>query len=190
MHVGLFFGSFNPIHVGHLILAQTALNDTPVDRVWFVVSPQNPFKEKKNLLAEVDRLRLVELAVGDRPELLASNVEFALPKPSYTIDTLTHLRDRYRSYTFSLIMGQDNLQYLHKWKNPEAILKYYDLYVYPRQGAAASPYDSHARVQFFEAPLLNISASYIRGLIQSGKSYRYVVPDAVYDHIQKKGLYL
>ncbi len=189
MKVGLYFGSFNPIHVGHLILAQTALNESKLDAVWFIVSPQNPFKQKKNLLSEFDRFRMVELALEDHPQLQASNVEFSLPKPSYTIDTLTHLRDRYKSYEFALIMGQDNLQHFHKWKNYESIIKYYPLYVYPRADAEASQFDDHPNVRFFEAPLLNISASYIRKVIQADHSVRYMVVPKVFDYLEKEGLY-
>ena len=180
MNIGLFFGSFNPIHSGHLILAQTALNETPLDYVWFVVSPQNPFKQKKNLISEYNRIRMAELAVEDHPRMLASNVEFSLPKPSYTIDTLTHLREVYDTYSFSIIMGQDNLQHLHKWKNHEALVKYYPIYVYPRIGVQPSPFDDHPNVRLFEAPLLNISATYIRETIRAGKSVRFMVPDPVF----------
>ena len=190
MNIGLFFGSFNPIHTGHLILAQTALNDTDLDRIWFVVSPQNPLKQKKNLISEFDRLTMVELAVEWNKDFHASNVEFALPRPSYTIDTLTMLADKYRSYHFSLIMGEDNLQYLHKWKNHEAILNYYTIYLYPRVDTPPSPLDAHPSIQRFEAPLLNISATYIRETLQAGKSIRYLVPQAVEEYILWKGLYV
>ncbi|MCI4667627.1 MAG: nicotinate-nucleotide adenylyltransferase [Bacteroidia bacterium] len=189
MKVGLFFGSFNPVHVGHLILAQTALNQTELDKVWFIISPQNPFKEKKNLLAEYDRLRMAELAIGDHLDIQASNVEFSLPQPSYTIDTLTHLRDRYSNYEFSLIMGQDNLQYLDRWKNYEAITKYYQIYVYPRIEAGPSPFDEHPNVHFFEAPLLNISASYLRKLVKEGKAITYMVDKEVENYIEKNALF-
>lgn len=190
MKIGLFFGSFNPIHMGHMILAQTALNETDLDRIWFVVSPQNPFKQKKNLVPEFDRLTMVELAVEWNKDFHASSVEFALPKPSYTIDTLTLLADKYRSYEFALIMGEDNLQYLHKWKNHEAILNHYTIYLYPRIDKGPSPLDDHPAIHRFEAPLLNISATYIRATLQAGKSIRYLVPQAVEDYILGKGLYV
>ena len=154
-----------------------------------VVSPQNPFKVKKNLLPEYERLRMVELATEGNDQLMASNVEFSLPQPSYTIDTLTHLRDRYRSYEFSIIMGQDNLQYLHKWKNHEALLKHYPLLVYPRPGTPPSPFDEHPQVHSFEAPLLDISASYIREQLRSNQSIRYMVPGPVYTYIEEEGLF-
>ncbi|RMG22004.1 MAG: nicotinate-nucleotide adenylyltransferase [Bacteroidetes bacterium] len=191
MKIGLFFGTFNPIHTGHLILAQTALNETFLEYVWFLVSPQNPFKQKKNLLSEYDRLRMVELAIEDHDQLRASNVEFTLPKPSYTIDTLTHLRERYPSYEFSIIMGEDNLQHFHKWKNYEAILKYYPIYIYPRGGAGAAlpQVAEHPHIRRFEAPLLQLSATYLRACIRAGKSVRYMLPEPVREYIEIRGLY-
>lgn len=189
MQVGLFFGSFNPIHNGHLILAQTALNETALDAIWFVVSPQNPFKQKKNLLPAYDRLKMVELALGDHPSMMGSNVEFSLPKPSYTIDTLTHLRERYQSYSFALIMGQDNLQHFHKWKNHEAILKYYPIYVYPRPGADSGMFEAQEAVSLFEAPLLDISATYIRQTVRQEKSIRFLTPEPVVEYIQRNRLF-
>ncbi len=189
MKIGLFFGSFNPIHTGHLILAQTALNLTDLDRVWLVVSPQNPFKDKKNLLPEYDRFRMAELALEGNEHMLASNVEFSLPKPSYTIDTLTHLSERYKTYTFSLIMGADNLQHFHKWKNHEAILKYYQLYIYPRSQAEPGPLADHPHVRTFEAPMLDISATYIRETVRQKGSVRYMVPEAVFGYLEENGLF-
>ncbi|MDP5169411.1 MAG: nicotinate (nicotinamide) nucleotide adenylyltransferase [Bacteroidia bacterium] len=187
--IGLFFGSFNPIHIGHLILAQTALNLTDLDKVWFVVSPQNPFKEKKNLLPEYDRMRMADLVLDGNHDILPSNVEFSLPKPSYTIDTLTHLSERYKSYEFSLIMGEDNLQHFHKWKNHEAILKYYRIFVYPRVDCEPSELANHPNVHKFEAPLLNISATYIRETVKSGGSVRYMVPEEAYAYIEQNALF-
>jgi nicotinate-nucleotide adenylyltransferase len=186
MHIGLFFGSFNPVHVGHLIIAEAALNHTGIDRLWMIVSPQNPFKKKANLLSEYNRLRMAELGIGDNIRMQASNIEFHLPKPSYTIDTLTYLRDKYPDYTFSLIMGQDNLLYFHKWKNYEAILKYYKVFVYPRgNDTPETELDDHPNVSFFKAPLLDISATYIRETIRSDKSIRYLVPEAVREYLEE-----
>ncbi len=192
MKIGLFFGSFNPIHTGHLIIAETALAEASLDRVWFMVSPQNPFKEKRTLLPEYDRLKMTELGIGENHRLAASNIEFGLPKPSYTIDTLTHLFDKYRSYQFSIIMGEDNLLHLHKWKNYQAILNHYTLFVYPRK--ADVPIDSelrnHPNVRYFEAPLLDISATYLRTRVQSHKSIRYLTPDPVVKYIEDRRLFL
>ncbi|TAE51301.1 MAG: nicotinate-nucleotide adenylyltransferase [Bacteroidetes bacterium] len=189
MTIGLYFGSFNPIHTGHLIIAQTALNEARLDYVWLIVSPHNPLKPKKNLLSEYDRFRMAELALEGNDRILASNVEFSLSKPSFTIDTLTHLRDTYRSYEFALIMGQDNLQQLPRWKNYEAILKYYPIHVYPRPGTAPSELDTHPNVHFFQAPLLDISATHIRDQIRAGKSVRYLVPEATWAYLDREGLY-
>ncbi len=191
MKIGLFFGSFNPIHQGHLIIAESALDDVKLDRVWFVVSPQNPFKEKKNLLSEYERLRLVEMAIEGNHRLYASNVEFRLPQPSFTIDTLTHLFDAYKSYTFSLIMGEDNLLQLKKWKNAEAILNNYQIYVYPRTGSAIdSDLKTHPNVHYFEAPMLDISATLIRHRLKEKKSIKYLMPEKVEEFIVNKGLYI
>lgn len=190
MHIGLFFGSFNPIHVGHLIIAQAALNTTDIERLWMIVSPQNPFKKKANLLSEYNRLRMAELGIGDNIHMQASNIEFRLPKPSYTIDTLTFLRDKYPTYEFSLIMGQDNLVHLHKWKNYEAILKHYKIYVYPRGAdTPKTELDDHPNVSFFKAPLLDISATHIRETIRDEKSVRYLVPEAVLEYLEEVRAY-
>lgn len=189
MHIGLFFGSFNPLHVGHLIIAQAAVNETALDKVWMVVSPQNPFKKKASLLGEYDRFRMVELAVEANPQIDASNVEFMLPKPSYTIDTLTHLKEKYPSYTFSLIMGEDNLVHLHKWKNFEALLKYYQIFCYPRLGSEGGFFEKYPQVTRFEMPYLDISATRIRKMIKAGKSVRYMVPEPAFDYLERNRLY-
>ncbi|MEM7512018.1 MAG: nicotinate (nicotinamide) nucleotide adenylyltransferase [Bacteroidota bacterium] len=189
LSVGLYFGSFNPIHTGHLIIAQHALDQAEFDYVWFVISPQNPFKQKKNLLPEYERLKMVELAIEGNNKMMASNVEFRLPKPSYTIDTLTHLADTYKTYSFSLIMGQDNLTHFHKWKNYESILKHYSIWVYPRPGYVAGEIDAHENIHIFEAPLLDISATYIRQRLKENKSVRYLVPDAVHEYLEVENLY-
>jgi nicotinate-nucleotide adenylyltransferase len=189
MKVGLFFGSFNPIHVGHLIIAESALNETDLDRIWLVVSPQNPLKNKANLLGEYDRYRMVELALGDHRDIEASNFEFTLPKPSYTIDTLQKLKETYPSYDFSLIMGEDNLDHLHKWKDFQEILHGWPIYCYPRSGSDGSGFAKYPRVQRFELPLLDISATYVRERIAAGKSVRFMVTERVSDYILKEGLY-
>lgn len=176
---------------GHLMIAETVLDEAKLDRVWLVVSPQNPLKDKRNLLAEFDRLRMVEMAIEGNPRLLASNVEFRLPKPSYTIDTLTHLFDKYRSYEFSLIMGEDNLIHLPKWKNYEAIIENYPLYVYPRKGEnIESEFKQHKNVHYFEAPMLDISATYIRNRLKAQKSIRYLMPEEVREYIEAKRFYI
>jgi nicotinate-nucleotide adenylyltransferase len=190
MKVGLFFGSFNPIHYGHLIIAETALDEAKLDRVWMIVSPQNPFKEKKNLLSEFDRLRMVELGIGDNYRIMASNVEFGLPQPSFTVDTLAHLFDKYKNYSFSIIMGEDNLLHLPKWKNASAILNNYPIYIFPRKTETIdSELKNHPNVHYFEAPLLDISATYIRNRLKSNKSIQYLMPDACIQYIEKNRLY-
>lgn len=189
MKVGLFFGSFNPIHIGHLIIAQGALNETDLDQVWFVVSPQNPLKDKKTLLNEYDRLRMVELAIGDNTGLMASNVEFSLPKPSYTIDTLRHLKKHFPAYEFALIMGEDNLESFHKWKDFEHILSENKIYCHPRNTGATPMRERYPQIEIFQLNLLDISATRVREMIASGKSVRYLVPDVVFQYIQKNGLY-
>ncbi|AFK02809.1 nicotinate-nucleotide adenylyltransferase [Emticicia oligotrophica DSM 17448] len=190
MKIGLFFGSFNPIHVGHLIIANTMANCTDLEQVWFVVSPQNPFKKNKSLLHEFDRLTMVEKAIADNFKLKASDIEFSMPKPSYTIDTLTKLSERYPQHDFKLIMGEDNLVQFENWKNYDKILEYYELYVYPRPNTAEHNFKNHPKVKFIEAPLLDISATFIRNSIKAGKPIRYMVSDEVDEYIRWKKFYL
>ncbi len=187
--IGLFFGSFNPVHIGHLIIANFMATQTDLDQVWLVVSPQNPLKPKSTLARDHDRLHLVRLAIDDNPMLRASDVEFNLPKPSYTIDTLTHLREQYPDRQFVLIMGGDNLATLHKWKNYELILRDYEVYVYQRPAYDVGELGTHESVKTFEAPLMQISASYIRRCIQAGKSVQYLVPPEVYEYLLSSSLY-
>lgn len=189
MKVGLFFGSFNPIHVGHLIIAQSALNETDIDEVWFMVSPQNPFKKKSGLLGEVDRYRMVELAVEGNFKFRASNFEFYLNKPSYTIDTLVKLGEKYPNHEFGLIMGEDNLQHFHRWKNYEAILRYHPIWCYPRLNSDGSSFDKYPQIHQFELPFLDISATRIRSMIQEGKSVQYLVPSGAYEYLEEQGFY-
>lgn len=189
MRIGLFFGSFNPIHTGHLILADAVRIKAGLDAVWLVVSPHNPHKAKSTLANDADRLRMVELATDDDPHLLANNAEFYLPQPSYTSHTLTHLVAQFPQYQFGLIMGADNLLTLPKWKNGDAILRNYPIYVYPRPEVAL-PAALPATVQYLEdAPLMEISATDIRQRIRLGQSIRYIVPDAVAAYIEQHGLY-
>lgn len=187
--VGLFFGSFNPVHVGHLIIATYMVEHADLDEVWFVVSPHNPFKEKKNLANMYDRLEMVNLAIGKSDQLRASDIEFLLHQPSYTIDTLTYLREKNPQIDFSLIMGEDNLKGLHKWKNAEIILREYPIVVYPRLGYDSGDMVDHPAVTVTDTPQMEISSTFIRRQIAAKKSIRYMTPDAVIDFIDKKGLY-
>ncbi len=190
MKVGLLFGSFNPIHIGHLILANFMATNTDLDTVWLVVSPQNPFKPSNTLLHEFDRLHMVSLAIADNPNLGVSNIEFSMPKPSYTIDTLTYLQEKYPSYEFVLIMGEDNLPFFPKWKNYESILEFHKVYVYPRSGSATTELSEQPNVSFVKAPILDISATFIRQCIKEEKSIKYLVPEDVIEYIKAKKLYI
>lgn len=186
---GLFFGSFNPVHTGHMIIANYMVECTDMKEVWLVVSPHNPLKERKTLARDHDRLHLVNLAIGDNYNLRASSVEFGLPKPSYTVDTLAYLREEYDNREFALIMGGDNLLTLHKWKNYKVILDNYDIYVYNRPGYDPEGIEALKQVHYVEAPLLNLSASFIRQMIQERKSVRYLVPDAVFEYLDGSSMY-
>lgn len=179
MEIGLFFGSFNPIHTGHMIIANLVKETTSVKEVWFVVSPQNPFKKNNNLLHEFDRLDMVRAAIADDYAFKAIDVEFNMPKPSYTIDTLTVLQEKYPEKKFHLIIGEDNLASFPRWKNHEQILKHFSLIVYPRKGSKKSELIENDKVQMIEAPEVDISATLIRKLIKEEKSIKYLVPDSV-----------
>lgn len=187
--IGLFFGSFNPIHTGHLIIANIMAENTDLHKVWFVVSPQNPFKPSKTLLHEFDRYDMVKAAIADNYKLDVTDVEFRMPKPSYTIDTLAVLSEKYPTKQFVVILGQDNLENFEKWKNHQQILEHYGLYVYPRPGVTESPILRHSHVRLVPSPLLDISATYIRQNIQAGKSVRYLVPDPVEALIRARNFY-
>jgi len=189
MKTGLFFGSFNPVHVGHMIIANFMAQHSDLDQVWMVVSPQNPFKSQKSLAKDYDRLHLLELAIGDNTLIKSSNIEFSLPKPSYTIDTLTYLKEKYPTREFVLIMGGDNLAHFHKWKNYEVILEHHEIYVYKRPSYDLGDLQDHKQVSIFEAPLMAISSSYIRKEIAAGRSVEYLVPHPVKEHIDASGLY-
>ncbi|WP_367391710.1 nicotinate (nicotinamide) nucleotide adenylyltransferase [Lewinella sp. LCG006] len=186
---GLFFGSFNPVHTGHMVIANFMATQTDLDEVWMIVSPQNPLKNKKSLARDHDRLHLVRLAIGENIHLRASDVEFSLPQPSYTVDTLIYLREKYPDREFVLIMGGDNLGTLHKWKNYEILLRDYQIYVYQRPQYELGELAEHPSIHLWEAPLMQISASYIRRCLQEGLSVQYLVPDAVYEYLEGSGLY-
>ena len=188
MNIGLFFGSFNPVHNGHLLLAQYFAEFTELDQVWFVVSPQNPFKERKNLLDQNQRLALVQDCLVDSPKLRASDIEFHLPIPSYTIDTLTYLKEKHQS-RFSLIVGSDNLYHFQKWKNYEEVLRHYSLLVYPRPGFLDAPLLSHEKVTMYDAPVVGISSTFIRKALREGKSIRYFVPNEILDELTSLAFY-
>lgn len=189
MKIGLYFGSFNPIHTGHLIIANYIRQETDLNQVWFVVSPQNPLKPSAALLNEYHRLALVQLAIDDEPGLKASDIEFRLPRPSYTVDTLAYLQEKYPQHEFSIIMGSDSFQNLSKWKNPEYILKHHTIYVYRRPGTDVKQLPENGSVKVLDAPLLQISATHIRNSIKSGKSIRFLVPDKVKEEIEKNRYY-
>ena len=189
MKIGLFFGSFNPVHIGHLIIANYMATQTDLQQVWLVVSPQNPLKLKNTLARDRDRLNMVHLAIGDNPHLRASNIEFKLPQPSYTIDTLTYLHEKYPQHQFTLIMGGDNIASIQKWKNYELLLRGYDIYVYKRPQYDVGEFSTQPRVKVFEAPLMEISATYIRNCIANGKSVQYLVPDSVVQYLEESRIY-
>ncbi len=189
-NVGLFFGSFNPIHNGHLMLANYMLAYGGMDEVWFVVSPQNPLKDKKSLLDDVVRLDMVYLAVGDFHQFKVVDIEFRMPKPSYTIDTLVRLSEQYPKRKFSLICGMDSLQSFHKWKNHQEIIKYYQLVVYPRSNYTAGQWAKNPKVKFVDAPEIEVSSSFIRKAIAERKDIPFFMPAQVYQYICKNGHYL
>jgi nicotinate-nucleotide adenylyltransferase len=190
MKVGLFFGSFNPIHIGHLIIANMVLEQTDIKEVWFVVSPQNPFKSSKFLAHEFDRLKMVELAIQDHWGFRASDVEFHMPRPSYTAHTLAWLSDKHPHHEFKVIMGEDNLQNFPKWKNYKAILDNYGIIVYPRPGASISQEPiTHPNILIIQAPLLDISATFLRQCFRKNISTKFLLPDSVSDYIKAKAIY-
>ncbi|MDB5247222.1 MAG: nicotinic acid mononucleotide adenylyltransferase [Segetibacter sp.] len=188
MNIGLYFGSFNPIHIGHLIIGSFVANNTNIDQVWYVVSPHNPLKKTSTLLNEYHRLHLVQLAIENDPQLKVSDIEFKLPRPSYTIDTLTYLQEKYPSHSFSVILGSDSWQNLSKWKNSDTLVKNYPFLVYQRPGFLIN--EPHQNLTVLQAPLLEISSTRIRQAIRDKKSIRYLVPDTVRDEIESNSYYL
>ncbi|MCC5924678.1 MAG: nicotinate-nucleotide adenylyltransferase [Crocinitomicaceae bacterium] len=203
MKVGLYFGTFNPIHIGHLVISNYMAEYTDLDQVWLVVSPQNPLKKKKSLLADYHRLALVKVAIDDNDKLRASDIEFKMPLPSYTADTLAYLKQQHPNIDFSIIMGEDNLRTFHKWKNFERILEQHQVYVYPRvltmqeeqevQEMGSLPdneLSNHPKIIFCDdAPVMKVSASFIRQAIKDGKDVRYLLTDPVHQYVDEMNFY-
>jgi len=189
MKTGLFFGSFNPIHTGHLIIASYMAEFTGLKEVWMVVSPHNPLKDKAGLTNMYDRLEMAKIATENAANLKVSDIEFSLPQPSYTIDTLTFLREKYPEKSFALIMGADNLASLKKWKNYEVLLRDYQIYVYPRPGVDLTEWAGHPAIVITDTPQMDISSSFIRKAIKGGKNIQYLVTDGVQSFIESKNMY-
>jgi nicotinate-nucleotide adenylyltransferase len=196
MEVGLFFGTFNPVHVGHLIIANYMLQHTSLNEVWFVVSPHNPFKEKKSLLKDYHRLALVDIAIENHAGLISSNIEFDLPQPSYTTNTLAHLTEKFPTKKFSLIMGEDNLDSLHKWKNAEQLVNNYPILVYPRLNSTERERNIPAWIfeqgtinLLKDLPIMNLSSTFIRNEIKVGNNISFLVPEKVAQYIDEMNFY-
>jgi len=190
MKTGLFFGSFNPVHIGHMIIANHMIQYTDLKEIWMVVSPHNPLKSKASLAKDSDRLHLVQLAIDDNPHIKASNIEFSLPVPSYTIDTLIHLQEKYPKREFCLIMGGDSVESLPKWKNYELLLQNYDIYVYERPGYNTTLAADYPRIKIVkDVPMMDISATFIRNAIRDKKSIQYLVPEKVFDYLDGSQMY-
>ncbi len=189
--IGLYFGTFNPIHIGHLVIANHFAEFSPLDEVWLVVTPQNPFKNKASLLEDHHRYEMVYRATEAYPKLKPNRIEFSLPQPNYTADTLAYLEEKHPDKNFALIMGEDNLNSFHKWKNSEVILKRYDIYVYPRRLPNAKPakLKEHPKVHFIDAPIMEISASYIREAIQADKNIKPLLPPEVWTYLDEMNFY-
>jgi nicotinate-nucleotide adenylyltransferase len=194
MKIGLYFGSFNPIHIGHLIIANHMVENSTLDQIWMVVTPHNPLKKKDTLLNDYKRLELVFLATEDYPKIKPSDIEFKLPQPNYTVNTLAYLEEKYPEYNFSLIMGEDNLKSLHKWKNHEVILQNHEIYVYPRldnQEKIITPkdFETNPKIHFIDAPILEISSTFIRENIKKKKNIQPLLPAKVWEYIDHNNLY-
>jgi nicotinate-nucleotide adenylyltransferase len=190
MKVGLFFGTYNPVHVGHMVIANYMVEFTDLDQVWMVVTPQNPFKQKESMLKDYDRLHLMRLAIGDDSRLKAADIEFNLPQPNYTVDTLVYLKEKHSEHEFALIMGADNLNHFHKWKNHQVILDDHDLYVYPRMDSnEGGELRQHFKGNYVEAPVMKISSSFIRKAIAEGKKVSHYMPKDVAKYVEEMNLY-
>ncbi len=190
-NIGLYFGTFNPIHIGHLIIANHMVEHSDLDEIWMVVTPHNPFKKKNSLLADNHRLELVYKATENYPKIKPSNIEFLLSQPNYTVHTLAHIAEKYPAHSFSLIMGEDNLKSLHKWKNYTAILAHHHIYVYPRvsEGNIETQFDNHAKIHRIEAPIVEISSTKIRDGIKTQKNTRPLLPESVWVYIDEMNFY-
>ncbi len=190
-NIGLYFGTFNPIHVGHLTIANYMVEFSDLDEVWLVVTPHNPHKTKSTLLDDNHRLSMVRIALEDYPKLKASNVEFELNQPNYTVNTLVHLEEKHPDLSFCLIMGEDNLKSFHKWKNHEVILEKYSIYVYPRisEGTIKTRFNNHSKIHKVNAPIMELSSTLIRNSIKAGKNIRPMLPDSVWKYIDEMNFY-
>lgn len=191
MKIGLYFGTFNPIHIGHLIIANHMAEYSDLNQIWMVVTPHNPLKKKENLLDDYKRLNLVALATEDFPKIKPSDIEFKLAQPNYTVHTLAHLHDKFPQHEFSLIMGEDNLKSLHKWKNYEVILENHDIYVYPRISTETEnlEFKNHPRIHLIDAPIVEISSTFIRESIKNKKNIQPLIPYKVWEYIDYNNLY-
>ncbi|WP_395057710.1 nicotinate (nicotinamide) nucleotide adenylyltransferase [Flavobacterium sp.] len=191
MKIGLYFGTFNPIHIGHLIIANHMAEHSDLEQIWMVVTPHNPLKKKDTLLDDYQRLHLVNLATDDYPKLKPSDIEFKLPQPNYTVNTLAHLRDKFPTYEFSLIMGEDNLNSLHKWKNYDMILQNHEIYVYPRVSSDLENIElkNHPKIHIINAPIVEISSTFIRENIKNKKNIQPLLPAKVWEYIDHSNFY-
>ena len=191
MKIGLYFGSFNPIHIGHLVIANHLAEYSDLDQIWFVVTPHNPFKKKSSLLDDFQRLAMVYRATQDYTKLKPSDIEFNLPQPNYTINTLVHLQEKHPDYAFSLIMGEDNLKSFHKWKNYELILENHHIYVYPRisKDRVETQFDGHKNIHVIDAPIMELSSTFIRKSIKAGKNVQPMLPQHVWEYLDEMNFY-
>ena len=191
MKIGLYFGTFNPIHVGHLTIANHLAEHSDLDQVWFVVTPQSPFKKKSTLLDDHQRLEMVYRATKDYTKLRPSDIEFGLKQPNYTIDTLTYLGEKFPEHEFSLIMGEDNLKSFHKWKNYELILEHHHIYIYPRlsEGKIDTQFNDHPKINYVAAPIMQLSSTFIRKSIKEGKNIRPMLPEHVWEYVDEMSFY-